>query len=186
MNGQFIRSAFDDTLVIDVMSGKATPGAPLQVWRIKEDPHSAALTMHGVKEPDNQLWNITAGPLEGAVFIEIGLADDLVIVVKGGKGEPATPLQLGEKAGGADSGSGGIESRVWRLTAVDAENDEALEGRRGTFIQSMLEPDLVIEISGGRNEPGTALQVGVKRPSGSAEEVRRARSQLWLLGAAQK
>jgi len=45
----------------------------------------------------------------------------------------------------------------------------------------MLEPDLVIEISGGRNEPGTALQVGVKRPSGSAEEVRRARSQLWLL-----
>jgi len=64
MNGQFIRSAFDDPLVIDVMSGKATPGAPLQVWRIKEDPHSARIDdAMGLKEPDNQLWNNHGGPV---------------------------------------------------------------------------------------------------------------------------
>jgi len=47
MNGQFIRSAFDDTLVIDVMSGKPHLALRSRCGASKEDPHSAALTMHG-------------------------------------------------------------------------------------------------------------------------------------------
>jgi len=50
-----------------------------------------------------------------------------------------------------------------RLTAVDARMMRHSKGG-GNVHPEHVGTRLVIEISGGRNEPGTALQVGVKRP----------------------
>jgi len=109
------------------MSGKPQPGAPLQVWRIKEDPHSAALDDAWGKGAGTTSCGTSRGPVGGVGLYRDRTGDDLVIVVKGGKGEPATPSSSGKRLAALTAGVR-IESKCGDLTAVDAENDEALEG----------------------------------------------------------
>jgi Ricin-type beta-trefoil lectin domain-like len=132
-------------LWIDVTGGTATPGTPLQVWTRNSPPSP------------NQLWTFASGPNPGYYFINSTLGPNLVIDVKGGTATPGTPLQVWTR------NSPPSPNQLWTFVPF-VSGAPVPQG----FIQSLLHPNLVIDIRGGVLKRGTPLQIWTKNPPASS------------------
>ena len=172
-------------LVIDITGAKNDPGTPLQVWSGKFFGGSTPPTSEQEAAAANQIWSFV--PVGSSFFIQSKLNSDLVIDVTGAKDEPGTPLQVWSKK--PTSTSEEIENarnQLWTLIQIRYPQPPGGISliEPGYLIQSALNSDLVIDVKGAVDDPGTPLQVWSKKPTGTVEELDDAKNQLWQPGAA--
>jgi hypothetical protein len=183
MTAMFIQSALDDD-VVDVQGAKAAAGTPLDAFPTKIDwnvngptPPTAQQLAHAA----NQLWTFVPGPLSGSFFIQSQLGSNLVMDIKGAKAAPGTPIQLYTKKSTSNPDEiNEAKNQLWYWTEVDAPHKSGtLPGNPAYMIQSLLDPDLVVDITGASTKDGALLQVFTKKPTGTQDEFNSAANQLW-------
>jgi ricin-type beta-trefoil lectin protein len=170
----FIQSLLAQS-VVDVQGAKAVAGTLLDAYPIKFTPSTTPPTPNQLSNAANQLWQFVAGPLPGSFFIESQLGSDLVIDIQGGKAVSGAPVQIYPKKAASDA-----KSQLWTLLWVfEPTLPGQLRGFGYLMIQSVLDSNLVVDITGASAEPGTLLQVYAKKPTGRMEDFNNAKNQLW-------
>jgi hypothetical protein len=182
MNAIFIQSMLDDD-VVDVQGAKAAAGTPLDAFpaKITWDPSGyPPPTPEQLAHAANQLWTFVPSPVKGSFFIESQLDSNLVMDVKGAKAAPGTPIQVYTKKPTSNPEEiDEAKNQLWYWIEVDPPHNNGLGGDPGYMIESLLDADLVVDITGASTNAGTLLQVYTKKPTGTADEFESAANQLW-------
>jgi hypothetical protein len=187
-NSYFVRS--DLGLVIDVEGAKAQSGTPVDAYTAKFTPTNSPPTQAQLSNAKNQLWTFIQGPFPGSFFIQSLLVDNadskdpaLVLDIKGGKTAPGTPVQVyAKKATGSAEQNNKAKNQLWQWLAqpqVPPAPGRLPFQDDSQFIQSVLDSKLVLDIKGGKSDPGASLQVYSTKQIKSYEDYVKAANQLW-------
>jgi Ricin-type beta-trefoil lectin domain-like len=133
----------------------------------------------------NQIWSFV--PVGSSFFIQSKLNSDLVIDVTGAKDAAGTPLQVwSKKPTGTTQEIESAINQLWSLVQVRYPQPPGGINltEPGYFIQSALNSDLVIDVKGATDDPGTSLQLWSKKPTSTVEDLDNAKNQLWRPQAA--
>jgi hypothetical protein len=119
------------------------------------------------------------GPISGSFFIESKLGSDLVIDVKGAVAKAGTPIQIyGKKPTSTPQQIDDAKNQLWNWVAVEQPGSGLLH-MTYYMIQSLLDDDLVVDITGASTKPGTLLQIYTKKATSTTDEFNAAKNQLW-------
>jgi Ricin-type beta-trefoil lectin domain-like len=148
-NGYWLTS-LGSGLVMDVTGAKITPGTSLEVWT-KNPPGDGT---------PNQLWTFDPGPGGPAdfFFIKSNLGDNLFVDVQDAKATPGTRLDTWPQKSGTDA-----DNQLWKWVPLSGSPEFPSFPAFGSF-QSLLAPNLVIDVTGGNKPAGTPLEVWTKNP----------------------
>ncbi len=183
MTAVFIQSQLDGD-VVDVQGAKAASETPLDAFPAKItwdlDGYTPP-TQEQLANAANQLWTFVPGPLEGSFFIQSQLDSSLVMDIKGAKAAPGTPIQVYTKKPTSNPDEiNEAKNQLWYWYEVDAPHKSGtLPGDPSYMIQSALDTNLVVDITGASTKAGALLQVYTKKPTGTIDEINDAANQLW-------
>src|ERR1700689_626688 len=167
-------------LVIDIKGAKNEAGTPLQIWSGKFFGGATPPTSEQEANAANQIWSFV--PVGSSFFIQSKLNSDLVIDVTGAKDAAGTPLQVwSKKPTGTTQEIESAKNQLWSLVQVRYPQPPGGINltEPGYFIQSALNSDLVIDVKGATDDPGTSLQLWSKKPTSTVEDLDNAKNQLW-------
>jgi hypothetical protein len=99
-----------------------------------------------------------------------------VLDVENAKAASGTPIQVYPQKAVNEAAN-----QLWKFVLVTLPTQgTSLPEEFGYFIESQLNNDLVIDVTGANDEPGKAkLQIYTKKPTGNAAEIAAAANQLW-------
>ncbi len=170
-----------NNLAIDVTGAVNAPGTPIQVYDSKAGIFAGAAPPTTAQEADaaNQMWEFV--PVGDAFFIQSKLNSELVIDVTGNRGVAGTALQVWTKKPTTTSDElAAARNQLWTMVWVPYPQTGHLNLLEpGYQIQSELNPDLVIDVTGGADKSGTPLQVWTRKPTATVADVDAALNQLW-------
>jgi len=156
-------------LVIEVHNSVAEPDTPVDVNNVRLRSRLNP-TPQELAAAQNQFWWLVNGP-DGGFYIQSKLGPgNLVIQTEGRDVASGRKLQLGTQSLTA-------KNQLWQWAPTTLGSNS--NGPTGFFLASMLDKDLVIDIKGGRDSPGSLLQVFPKKRTTTQEEYVEASNQIW-------
>jgi hypothetical protein len=176
----FIQSLLDGD-VIDVEGAKAKAGTPLDVFPPKFPPgDETPPTAQQLAAAANQLWTFVDGPIADSFFIQSQLGQDLVFDIEGGKAEPGAALQVYTKKPTSTAVQiDEAKNQLWTWLSIAQPEPPGALHMTYYMIQSVLDANLVVDVTKASTGPGTLLQVYTKKPTGTTAQFNDAKNQLW-------
>lgn len=120
------------------------------------------------------------GPIAGSFFVLSQLGQDLVFDIKGGKAEPGAALQVYTKKPTSTAVQiDEAKNQLWTWLQIAQPAPPGALYMTYYMVQSVLDANLVVDVTKASTQPGALLQVYTKKSTDTTAQFNDAKNQLW-------